>query len=47
MEELTRPSIQGNKAHPFASELNQLRKTALAQARAEPIANEDNQQRRM
>jgi hypothetical protein len=47
LEELSLPlNIQGNKAHPFAIKLNEIRIAALAKARAAPIANEDNQHRR-
>jgi hypothetical protein len=40
-------NIKGNKHHLFADSLSQLRKDAIKQAKTTPVANEDNQQRRM
>jgi hypothetical protein len=40
-------NIQGNGHHLFAGTLSDLRKEAKRQARDAPVANEDNQQRRM
>jgi len=40
-------NIKGNREHPFAEELSQLRKEAKRQAQELSVANESNQQRRM
>ncbi len=40
-------NIKGNKDHVFADNLSQLRRDAIKQAKETPVANEDNQQRRM
>jgi hypothetical protein len=40
-------NIKGNKDHLFADTLSHLRKDAIRQAKGSPVANEDNQQRRM
>ena len=40
-------NIQGNKDHLFADKMSGMRKDAKRMARETPIANEDNQQRRM
>ena len=40
-------NIQDNKHHPFYTQLREIRTKAKNQAREMPIANEDNQQRRM
>ena len=40
-------NIQGNGHHLFSVKLSNLRKEAKQQAREMPVANEDNQQRRM
>lgn len=40
-------NIKGNAGHLFAGELSQLRKDAIKQAKEQPVANEDNQQRQM
>ena len=39
-------NIQGNRSHPFARELNRMRKEAILNARELPIANEDQQVRK-
>jgi hypothetical protein len=39
-------NIQGNQRHPFSSELSNMRKESKKLARSEPIAREDNLQRR-
>ncbi len=39
-------NIQDNQYHPFSRELSNMRKEAKKLARGEPIAQEDNQQRR-
>ena len=40
-------NIQLNSHHPFANELSQARRNASAQAKACPIANQQNQRRRV
>ena len=40
-------NIQDNARRPFSRELRRLRKEAIALAREEPIAREENEQRRM
>ena len=40
-------NIKGNKGQLFVDKLKQLRMYAIRQARNLPVANEDNQQRRM
>jgi hypothetical protein len=40
-------NIQDNAHHPFSAEVSKLRKEAMFLARQEPVAREDNQQRRM
>lgn len=48
LETLSLPlNIKGNKDHVFANSLSQLRKDAIKEAKVMPVANEDNQQRRM
>ena len=39
-------NIQGNKKHPFATELHTIRKDAISKARETPIADEKNQIRK-
>ena len=44
IKEISLPlNIQGNKHHPFAKLLSNMRSDAKVLARDEPIANEDNQ----
>ena len=38
-------NIQGNRHHPFSSDLNSLRKKAILRAKELPIADENNQVR--
>lgn len=40
-------NVKGNNDHIFANELSRMRKEAIRRAREMPVANEDNQQRRM
>lgn len=48
IETLSLPlNIQDNALHPFSRELSKLRTDAISLARQEPIAREENQQRRM